>query len=458
MPKILLADDNDDLRENMFNWLTFQGDDVDTAVDGIDATLKLEGSAYDILILDWEMPGKTGVEIVREYRAKGGNAVVILLTGRSDLDDKETGFEAGVDDYMTKPFHLKELSAKMKALLRRAQSAPPPPTPPPPVKQKQILKVKVCPECDTIFELNVGTCPDDFQILNTEDIEFLGDDVLNDKYQVVGILGRGGMSVVFRGRHKALEKDFAIKFMDSSRSKDQEYLKRFQLEAQALSKMNHPNIVAIHDYGIADGKYPFIVMDYIQGISLWRALNRFEPFPLMRCLNIFKQSCSGIGHAHRQGIVHRDLKPANIILEPIPNSKAEIVKIVDFGVAKKFGAQDKVQEQLTKDGHVFGTTTYMSPEHCLGKELDPRSDVYAFGCIMYEVLTGRPPFQGDNVLDTLQRQISEQPKLLSLARGKDDLPKVMEHIVHKTLAKAPEDRFQSMDELRKHLEAVPPQQ
>lgn len=456
MAKILIADDNEDLRDNMEAWLSHQGDDVDIAVDGTDATLKLQNSAYDVLILDWEMPGKTGPEIARDYRASGGNAIVILLTGRTELNDKEEGFEAGVDDYMTKPFHLKELSAKLKALLRRVQAQPAAPAPPPPVKQKQILRVRVCPECDTIFDANQTACPDDFQVLQPEEIEFLGDEQMNDKYEVTGIVGRGGMSVVFKARHRALDKEFAIKFMDSSRSKDQEYLKRFQLEAQSLSKMNHPNIVAIHDYGIADSRYPFIVMDFIKGISLWRALNRFEPFPLGRCLAIFKQACAGIGHAHRQGIIHRDLKPANIILEPIPNSRAEIVKIVDFGVAKQFGAQDKVAEQLTKDGHVFGTTTYMSPEHCLGRNLDPRSDVYSFGCIMYEVLTGRPPFQGDNILDTLQRQISEQPIQLHLARGKQDLPYPVEHIVHKALSKNPADRFQSMDDLRRALDAIQP--
>ncbi len=130
------------------------------------------------------------------------------------------------------------------------------------------------------------------------------------------------------------------------------------------------------------------------------------------------------------------------------------MKIVDFGVAKQFRAEDKVAAQLTKDGHVFGTTTYMSPEHCLGKNLDPRSDVYSFACIMYEVLTGSPPFMGDNVLDTLQRQISEAPKLLRIARGKDDLPVAVENIVHKALAKNPADRFQSMDELKAALQQV----
>ena len=449
MPRILVADDNEDLRENIAQWLSHQGDEVDTAEDGIAATRRLQENSYDVLILDWEMPGKTGVEIVREYRASGGVGVVILLTGRTDIDDKEIGFDAGVDDYMTKPFHLKELSAKLKALIRRAQ-----PTVKPTVKEKQTLKVKSCPMCDTIYDVFPATCPDDMTVLEPEEIEFLGDAQLCEKYDVTGILGRGGMSIVFKGKHKALGKEFAIKFMDSARSKESEYLKRFQLEAQSLSKMDHPNIVAIHDYGISDNRYPYIVMDFVKGISLFRALNRFEPFGLARSLSIFKQSCSGIAHAHRQGIVHRDLKPANIILEPGRDNMEEVVKIVDFGVAKQFRAEDKVAEQLTKDGHVFGTTTYMSPEHCLGKDLDPRSDVYSFACIMYEVFTGCPPFQGDNVLDTLQLQISGEAKPLRLARGKDDLPPAVEEIVHCCLEKKPEDRFQSMDALREALEAI----
>ncbi len=444
MARILIAEDDEQVRDSLLQWFTHLGEDVSVVPSGNLASQILKLEKFDVLILDWEMPpGPSGPEVVKEYRDNGGDAIVILLTGRVDLQDKETGFEAGVDDYMVKPFHLKEISAKVKALLKRVQPAAP---------KKLVLKAKTCQMCGTIYDTATSSCADCYVSLHEEDIEFPGGEEFNSKYEVNGVLGRGGMSTVFKARHRALDKDFAIKFMDASRAKDLEYLKRFQLEAQSLSKMSHPHIVAIHDYGVSESKHPYIVMDYVEGLSLFRALNRFEPFPMHRCLNIFKQACHGIGHAHKQGIVHRDLKPANIILGKVEG--LEHVIIVDFGVAKKMEPEDKFTEQLTKEGKVFGTTTYMSPEHCMGQQLDQRSDVYAFGCIMYEVLAGHPPFMGDNVLDTLQKQINESPAQLSKARDKDDLPSELESIVHKALAKQPEERYQTMEELLLALEAV----
>jgi CheY-like chemotaxis protein/tRNA A-37 threonylcarbamoyl transferase component Bud32 len=447
MAKIFVAEDNEQIRDSLQQWFTHMGDEIVAVENGDLASEALKTQDFDVLILDWEMgPGKTGPDVVREYRANGGNAIVILLTGRTELSDKETGFDAGVDDYMVKPFHLKEISAKVKAMLKRVQPKEPP------APKKQIIKVKSCEMCGTVYGANEEQCPDCYVALDPEDIEFLGGEQFNDKYEVNGVLGRGGMSIVFKAKHRALNKEFAIKFMDSTRTKDAEYLKRFQLEAQALSQMNHQHVVAIHDYGVSDSKHPYIVMDYVDGLSLFRALNRLEPFSLERCVNIFKQSCLGIGHAHNQGIIHRDLKPANIILSK-HNDKEHVI-IVDFGVAKRIETQDKPAEQLTKEGKVFGTTTYMSPEHCLGQKLDQRSDVYAFGCIMYEILAGHPPFVGDNVLDTLQKQINDDPVALSKARDKEDLPKELEQIVHKSLEKLPEDRYQTMDELLAALESV----
>jgi DNA-binding response OmpR family regulator/tRNA A-37 threonylcarbamoyl transferase component Bud32 len=446
MARIFVAEDDEQIRDSLDQWFTHMGENVVTAPNGNAASAILAKEDFDVLIMDWEMPpGKTGPEIVKDYRDRGGNGIVIMLTGRSDISDKETGFDAGVDDYMIKPFHLKEMSAKVKALLKRVQ-------PPASAGKKQIIKVKTCDMCGIIYEVNETTCPDCFVVLDPEEIEFLGGQQFDEKYEVTGVLGRGGMSIVFKAKHRILNKEFAIKFMDTSKTKDAEYLKRFQLEGQALSQMHHPNVVAIHDYGVSESKHPYIVMEYIEGSSLFQVLNRFEPMPLPRCISIFKQACLGIGHAHKQGIIHRDLKPANIILSQ--RDGVEHVMIVDFGVAKRIDTANKPSEQLTREGKVFGTTTYMSPEHCLGQSLDQRSDIYAFGCIMYEVLAGHPPFMGDNILDTLQKQINDVPMLLSEARDKSDLPPVMESVVHKALEKLPENRFQSMEELIEALNVV----
>lgn len=444
MARLLIAEDDEQIRDSLEQWFTHQGEEVTAVSCGEQACETLKKESFDVLILDWEMPpGPSGPEVVKEFRERGGDAIVILLTGRSDLSDKEVGYEVGVDDYMVKPFHLKEISAKVKALLRRVQPA---------ASKKQTIKIGSCELCGGIYDINDWTCPDCFIKLDEEEIEFLGGEQFNEKYEVVNVLGRGGMSIVFRAKHRVLNKDFAIKFMDSSRAKDAEYLKRFQLEAQALSQMSHQHVVAIHDYGVSESKHPYIVMDYVDGVSLYRALNRFDPFPLSRCMQLFRQSCQGIAHAHAKGIIHRDLKPANIILGI--KADEEHVTIVDFGVAKKIETDDKAAERLTKDGRVFGTTTYMSPEHCLGQALDRRSDVYAFGCIMYEVLCGHPPFVGENVLDTLQKQINEQAVPVSQSRERNDLPANLERIVHKCLEKKPDQRFQTMDELLEELSTV----
>jgi CheY-like chemotaxis protein len=444
MARILAAEDDELIRESIQEWFTGLGDEIVAVENGDLASQELKSRDYEVLILDWEMgAGKTGIDVAREYRERGGSAVIIMLTGRGQLSDKETGYDAGVDDYMTKPFHLKELNAKVRALLKRVQPVAPA------LPKKQTIKVKSCDHCDTIYDAGISDCEDCFAPLLEEEFEFPGGGDFNDKFEVNGVLGRGGMSTVFRARHRALKKDFAIKFMDVSRNRDAEFFKRFELEAQALSRMNHQNVVAIHDYGVSESGQPYIIMDFVEGIPLSRALNRLSQFPLARCVNIFKQCCEGIGHAHKQGIIHRDLKPANIILSS--RDGHEHVVIVDFGVSKQV---DRTAEKLTREGKVYGTTTYMSPEHCTGQPLDQRSDVYAFGCIMYEVLTGHPPFVGDNVLDTLQKQINEPPLPVARARDKGDLPPELEQIVHKTLEKFPQFRFQSMEELFAALEAL----
>jgi eukaryotic-like serine/threonine-protein kinase len=450
MARIFVADDEDLVRESLEQWFTFLGDQVVTVANGDLADLHLQTNDYDVLILDWEMGrGLTGPDVVREYRGRGGNGIVILLTGRGDLADKEVGFEAGVDDYMVKPFHLKEIGAKVKALLRRVQPRAAQPEP-----KKQSIRVTVCDSCGTIYDAGSTHCFDCCELLNEEEFEFPGGEQFSSKYEVNGVLGRGGMSIVFKARHRVLNKDFAIKFLDVSRARDAEYLRRFELEAQALSRMSHQHVVAIHDYGVSEDRHPYIVMDFVEGVPLSRALCQLDQFSIPRCMAIFMQSCQGIGHAHKQGIIHRDLKPGNIILGEREDRLH--VFIVDFGVAKRIETEDKPAERLTKEGKVFGTTTYMSPEHCLGQQLDQRSDIYAFGCIMYEMLAGRPPFVGENVLDTLQKQIYERPLALKEARGKDDLPGELEKIVHKTLEKFPENRYQSMDELLAALLTVRP--
>jgi serine/threonine protein kinase len=267
-----------------------------------------------------------------------------------------------------------------------------------------------------------------------------------DRYQILSVIGQGGFGIVYKARHSLMGRTVAIKVLHEE-IPDSLLMRRFQLEAQAASNLSHPNIVTVYDFGASANNQLFLVMDFLEGTDLDETLRSEGRLAVSRSLNIFIQAADALEHAHQRGVIHRDLKPSNIMLATTDGA-ADFVKIVDFGLAKLAAVNG---ERLTQTGDLLGTPLYMSPEQCLGEPLDPRSDIYALGCIMYRVLTGHLPIEGKNVLATLYQQISAVPVPFSTSAPGLDIPASVEKIVLKCLQKDPAARFQSMSELGREL-------
>jgi serine/threonine-protein kinase len=276
--------------------------------------------------------------------------------------------------------------------------------------------------------------------------------ILVDKYLIQSVVGKGGMAIVFRALHLMMDRTVAIKMLLPEIAKDDETVARFQREAKAASALRHPNVITIYDYGISPEGQPFIVMDFLNGKSLEELLEQQGKMPLARAIPILAQACDALSIAHQCGIVHRDVKPSNIMVEDTLVQR-DFVRLVDFGIAKAAG-QDAGEQKLTKTGQVFGSLVYMSPEQCLGKQLDSRSDIYSFGCVIYEVFTCISPFLGETIFDTMSKHINSEPPFLQPLIENIPCAARLQEIFFKAVAKDPGDRYQTMLELKKDLLAV----
>lgn len=275
---------------------------------------------------------------------------------------------------------------------------------------------------------------------------------IDGRYRVEARLGEGGMGVVYRCSHKVIGKKVAMKVLRADLARDIEATERFLNEAKAASSVGNPHIIDISDFGqFADGA-TYFVMEYLDGVPLSAVLKGSGAQPLPRLISIAAQLAEGLLAAHTAHIVHRDLKPDNIFLVKRGQNK-DFVKILDFGIAKVSNAEGR----LTRAGAVFGTPHYMSPEQAAGSTVDHRGDIYAFGVILYELASGRVPFDADNFMGILTQHIYKQPlPLRALVPRPEGVPPGLEAIILKCLSKRPDQRFQSMqevlDDLRK-LEA-----
>jgi serine/threonine protein kinase len=287
-------------------------------------------------------------------------------------------------------------------------------------------------------------------IANSED-RLLGT-TIGDRYKIVSLVGKGGMGAVYKAKHSSLGKMQAIKVLKQSALGNSTALNRFDIEAKAASSLNHPNLVSVHDYGLTTDGAPYLVMDFIEGVSLLDVLQRDGALNSALVIELFEQICDGLAYAHSQGVVHRDIKPSNIILTRTAGGAAQI-KIVDFGIAK-IVSNDEARE-LTQTGEVFGSPMYMSPEQCEGqKEIDARSDIYSVACVMYEALTGQAPFTGANAIQTMYKQLNEMPSPMDVPNRRLKIPPALENVVMRALEKRPSERHQSMDALKQDLQLI----
>ncbi len=278
---------------------------------------------------------------------------------------------------------------------------------------------------------------------------------LPDKFNVIECVGKGGMANVFKVIDTQSKTVFAVKVLPDELANDREATKRFEQEAQALSKLDHPNIVSVHDYGTTTSGAPYLVMDFVEGHTLADQIKREGALHNVdRAIDIFTELCEALSYAHKSSILHRDLKPANVLMKS-SDTKGSVIRITDFGIAKVLpSGSSEVREthDLTKTGELFGTPLYMSPEQCLGFKLDERSDIYSLGCLMYEVMTGHAPFDAANAVQVVVKHLNETPKPISSSPGKQ--LSSLEKVIFKCLAKNKEERYDSVELLLRDLEKI----
>ncbi|MGH9178387.1 MAG: Stk1 family PASTA domain-containing Ser/Thr kinase [Acidimicrobiales bacterium] len=263
--------------------------------------------------------------------------------------------------------------------------------------------------------------------------------VYSDRYEILRQVARGGMAEVYLARDQLLDRRVALKVLFPELSVDRSFVERFRREAQAAANLSHPNIVSVYDWGEEDDTY-FIVMEYVDGRPLSAIIRSQGPLLADRAASIGADVAGALAFAHRNGVIHRDVKPGNVLLDV-----NDQVKVTDFGIARAANTQ----ENLTQTGAVMGTATYFSPEQAQGYGVDPRSDVYSLGVVLYEMVTGKPPFAGDNPVTIAYKHVREQP--VPPRQVNPAIPAAFESIVLQAMAKDADDRYASAEELRADL-------
>ena len=259
--------------------------------------------------------------------------------------------------------------------------------------------------------------------------------IIKERYEIIKLLGEGGMSYVYKAIDKQLQREVAIKTLKPIYVEQEKFVERFKREAQTAANLNHPNIVQIFDWGI--GEEPFFVMEYIEGNTLTDIIANKRTISMSDILFIGAQVSSGLQAAHTKGLVHRDIKPGNIMITPEGK-----VKVTDFGIV----SLQNEESDITKTGSILGTASYISPEQAQGKPVSKESDLYSLGTVLYELITGRPPFIGDTPIATATKHITDKPEKLSSYRS--DVSKGIENAIQKLLHKYPKDRYKNAEDLR----------
>ncbi len=277
--------------------------------------------------------------------------------------------------------------------------------------------------------------------------------MIQNRYQVIAYLGRGGMSTVYKAVDMTSGQVVALKVLHSELLSDSSRVQRFLQEAKTYKNLRHEHIVKTFDFFTDEFDRYIMVMEYMEGRNLSEELSEKGRLTIRRAIKIFSEICDALDHAHSQGIVHRDLKPSNISL--IDTDKdIDFVKVLDFGIAKLMPTDSETQLGLTQTGEIVGSPLYMSPEQCMAKAIDHRSDIYSLGCLMYECITGEPPLMGGNVYETFHMQTHERPKPLGDVRPEFKSGTKFEFIILKCMAKNPRHRYQTMSELKEALQQV----
>lgn len=320
--------------------------------------------------------------------------------------------------------------------------------------------MKTCPHCQQTYADTNAFCPRDGSALAL--VQGLTPGTLfRRKFRIIAELGRGGMGVVYRAQHIFLKEERALKLINARYSEDPQAVRRFLAEAMMANQINHPNVAAIYDADETDDGQPYVVMEYVPGVSLRQILRSDDsgdqkPLEPLRAIGIAMQVCAGLSTAHAKHIIHRDIKPDNILIVPGIDGN-DIVKVVDFGIAKakkELHGMTGTTHSLSQSGIFIGTPQYSSPEQARGVKgdlLDQRVDIYSLGIVLYEMLVGQVPFNGD-IEDVLQHQKHTPPPLPNAMRPDLDIPEPIVSVTMKALNKDIASRFTTADEMRRALE------
>ncbi|MFI5238850.1 MAG: protein kinase, partial [Gemmatimonadales bacterium] len=483
---ILIVDDETNNRNVLERHLKRQGYEVVCAGDGESALNSVRSGSYDVVLLDVRMPGMDGHEVLR--RMKGDTATrdipVVMISAADDLSTIAACIEAGADDFLPKPFDPVILHARVGACvekkrlrdlevdyLRQVERVADAATAVERGTYQAGSLVKVAERDDALGRLarvfdamavgvkareqrlqeHVETlrremdeakqlAADSADSQEPDDGALIPGELFANRYQILRVIGRGGMGMVYKARDRELAEDIAIKTLRSNAmSDDPTVVERFKTEIRLARRISHRNVVRTHDLGERDGAY-YVTMEYVEGITVRELIDMRGHLSVASTLGIAQQLASSLEVAHGQGVIHRDIKPQNMLLDP-----DGVLKVMDFGIARL--AQHT--STLTQAGMVIGTPAYMAPEQLLAEEVDARSDLYAVGVVLYECLTGGLPFDGASPIALIAKVLHTVPAAPAERDG--SIPAPLSALVMRLLDKEPDGRPGSAGELRELL-------
>jgi eukaryotic-like serine/threonine-protein kinase len=312
-----------------------------------------------------------------------------------------------------------------------------------------LSQLKICPVCSTEYPANERFCPRDGTALRAqgEAAKDLIGTVIAERYHIIKKLGEGGMGQVYLAEHVKMGRKSAVKVMNPGMVTNVDAISRFNREAQNASRINHPNVAGIYDFGETPDGLVFLAMEFIEGEPLTEIIRQHGALPPMRASEITRQAAEGLSVAHDMGIVHRDLKPDNIMIAK-GRGGADLVKVVDFGIAK---AAANEAQKVTKTGMVVGTPEYMSPEQLSGDPLDARSDIYALALVAFNMFTGKLPFPGETMQESMIMRLTDEPKQLSQMKPDVAWPADLQAVMDKALARSADARYKNASEFAHDL-------
>ena len=397
---ILVVDDHPDNRELLMRRLEREGFRVVGAESGRQALDHVKGAPVSLILLDVMMPGMSGIEVLQAVRETHTASAlpVIMVTAKAQSEDVVEALGNGANDYVTKPIDFPVALARIQAQLR------------------------------------IRRPPADDEVVDPRDLR--PGLVIDGRYRLEGRVGAGNFGTVYKARHLELDHTVAVKVLQASAITDPDAMTRFRREGITACRVRHPNAVGVLDFGITSRGVAYLVMELLAGYALEDEMKGGRVLPLGRALRIVAAVCEALAVAHRAGIVHRDIKPGNVFLHQAGGQ--EVPKVLDFGIAKIAGAA-ALQQRVTLEGWIVGTPVYMAPERFGLQEITGEADVYSAGIMLYQMLTGRLPFDADSdpMAVAMKHKHEEPPRLRAL---RPDAPAAVEEAILSALRKQPSQR------------------